>query len=1197
LNIKKSKRGRRKGAQNMSKSVRFLGVNAAGLRSKLLTFRKIISELKPSVFFIEESKYKEEGKLKLENYVIFELVREHKEGGGLALGCVKELKPVLVRKGNDDIEAVSINIFFKSMKTRCVVAYGCQENSSVEKKTAFWSYIEEEVTAAWESDSGFILHFDGNLWAGPHLVPGDPRPQNNNGKLFMEFLSRQPHLTVVNALSICEGVITRSRTKDGVEEKSVLDFFVVCARVLPYVTKMVIDEDKKYILTNYGKKDALFNKGKCNKRKKGVPKINRKGFKAIDSDHFTQYMDVNLELITEKPERKEVFNFHDKKSQAAFKEITSNTDEFSKCFQNNLPLQKQVNKWRHVLKSYCYKAFRRIRINKKKPLKPMKPNLTQLVDRRNALLKNKNQPENEKKIEELERTISSIEAKENRDFIVHNFKQISENPENVNLKEVWKVLKKIEPKHKSSLPIAKRNHKGILVSSPYEIKKLLSKEYKQRLRSRPLRPDMGNLKERRKKIFKMQLNLAELNKSPPWKISDLNKALADLKKNKSRDHAGYINEIFKEEVIGIDLKNSLLILLNKLKLERLIPDFMNFANITTVPKRGSLMLLDNERGIFRVDIIRCILMRLIYNEKYPVVDRNMSDSQMGGRKGKGCRNNIFIVNGIISDVLKSKKKKPVMLQIYDYAQMFDSINLEQAISDIYEAGLKDENLSLLYKANKEIFMAVNTPNGLTDRQKLENIVLQGDTFGSILASVQVDSIGQECSESGYGYKYMDILPVGLLGLVDDIIGVSEAGFQAQMMNSFINIKTAEKGLQFGVKKCTAMLIGKNKEHVISSDLYVDKWTVEHRDNFVTGDTDLVETYSGQVKMSNSDEQKYLGFILSSSGDNMANIRMLKNKSIGTIRKIFTKLNKLSLQNYYFEVGMIFMNVMLRSSILYASETYYNLKETEIRQIERIEEGYMRQLLKTSRGCSITQIYLELGQVPARFDIFKLRLFFLKYILVQDEASLIYKFFYLQVQNPSKGDWASSCTETLQNLKINLSFEEIKLMSAPKFKKIVCIQIREEAFRYLKNKRGEKGSEIIYQDIEMAEYLLPDNCLSIDSKRQLFSIRNRMVNISSNFSSKQKNKSLCFCGNYENMKHIYECKYWNMEEPVANYEQIYTGTMNQQIDVFTRFEKNWKKREQYLNSNESDQKEGIPDHAISYRDPLISVLLDTVMDNK
>ena len=74
--------------------------------------------------------------------------------------------------------------------------------------------------------------------------------------------------------------------------------------------------------------------------------------------------------------------------------------------------------------------------------------------------------------------------------------------------------------------------------------------------------------------------------------------------------------------------------------------------------------------------------------------------------------------------------------------MFYSINLKQAISDIYEAGLKDDKLSLIFEANKEIFMSVNTAAGLTDRQILENIVLQGDTWGSLLASVLVDYIGR-----------------------------------------------------------------------------------------------------------------------------------------------------------------------------------------------------------------------------------------------------------------------------------------------------------------------------------------------------------------------------------------------------------------------------------------------------------------------
>ena len=58
-------------------------------------------------------------------------------------------------------------------------------------------------------------------------------------------------------------------------------------------------------------------------------------------------------------------------------------------------------------------------------------------------------------------------------------------------------------------------------------------------------------------------------------------------------------------------------------------------------------------------------MRLIYNSKYPDIDKNISDCQMGGRKGKGCKTNIWIINGIIHETLRNKNMKPVCIQIYD----------------------------------------------------------------------------------------------------------------------------------------------------------------------------------------------------------------------------------------------------------------------------------------------------------------------------------------------------------------------------------------------------------------------------------------------------------------------------------------------------------------------------------------------------
>ena len=159
-------------------------------------------------------------------------------------------------------------------------------------------------------------------------------------------------------------------------------------------------------------------------------------------------------------------------------------------------------------------------------------------------------------------------------------------------------------------------------------------------------------------------------------------------------------------------------------------------------------------------------------------------------------------------------------------------------------------------------MTMKTPGGLTERQIIRNCVLQGDTWGSLLASAQVNSIAKDVEEAGLGYLYKDSLSVSLLGLVDDVTGVTEAGFKAQQLNAILNVKSAEKGLQYGVKKCKSMLIGKNHENAINSELMVDEWTEKYVDNVETGEIDHVENYSGEVPIEKSKEYKYLGFFIS-----------------------------------------------------------------------------------------------------------------------------------------------------------------------------------------------------------------------------------------------------------------------------------------------------------------------------------------------
>ena len=147
-----------------------------------------------------------------------------------------------------------------------------------------------------------------------------------------------------------------------------------------------------------------------------------------------------------------------------------------------------------------------------------------------------------------------------------------------------------------------------------------------------------------------------------------------MKNDKSRDPNDWINEIFKPDVAGKNLKLSMLKLFNRIKDKNEIPEFIRKADIATIYKgKGEKADLKNDRGVFIVSVFRSILMKLVYKDIYHIIDNSMSDSQIGSRKGRNIRNHIWIINSIICDILNDKKKKPIDIQVCDYKQCFDSL--------------------------------------------------------------------------------------------------------------------------------------------------------------------------------------------------------------------------------------------------------------------------------------------------------------------------------------------------------------------------------------------------------------------------------------------------------------------------------------------------------------------------------------------
>ena len=112
---------------------------------------------------------------------------------------------------------------------------------------------------------------------------------------------------------------------------------------------------------------------------------------------------------------------------------------------------------------------------------------------------------------------------------------------------------------------------------------------------------------------------------------------------------------------------------------------------------------------------------------------------------------------------------------------------------------------------------------------------------------------------------------------------------------------------------------------------------------------------------------------------------------------------------------------------------------------------------------------------------------------------------LQLKPPTRGDWVSTCLNDLKQLKITETFDQIKNMKLVKFHKIIKSRITEAALNYLTGKQRTTSGEVKYEELRFSEYLSPNNTgLTIEHKRKMFSVLNKMVNISANFPSNSKN---------------------------------------------------------------------------------------------
>ena len=669
-----------------------------------------------------------------------------------------------------------------------------------------------------------------------------------------------------------------------------------------------------------------------------------------------------------------------------------------------------------------------------------------------------------------------------------------------NAKQMWKLKKKICPKFKDP-PTAMFDGHGNLLTEDKAIMERGLEVYKKRLEGNQIAEHLEEHESKTIELCKTRLKRCKFIKTNPWEMEDLDFVLKELKKEKSKDAEGYTNELFTLTVAGSDLKLALLKLLNLIKDKQQFPQAFEKCNITPIHKNHSKNDFENYRGIFRITVIRSILDRLMYNDEYFTIDGNLTDGNVGARKERSCRDNIFVIDAISNSVINGKSPS-TQVEVIDVKTCFDKLWLEASINAIYEAGVQNYHLNLLYIENNNAQIAVKI-NGKTSRRiNVQNVIMQGSIWGSLKCTTQMDKLNKICKENNslqYKYKGDENITIGVLGMVDDTLVPAECGVTSVEKNAVVNSFIESHRLELHREKSKVVHIGRKCR------------------------TQCPKLKVHDEIMQEAHSVKYLGNVLTNKGIAKATIEDRRAKGWGKVSAIKAILSQVTFGSHRVEVGLMLRKSILISSLLFSAEAWSNVSVKDVKRLEQVDTALISHLVNGHAKCPTVFHYLETGSLMIRHILTYLRLLYHHHILSRNENETLNKIYHKQKELQTRGDWYQLIKKDFEFIELDINEEEIRATPKSEYKKKIKKLVQQAAFKYYMKEKDKmtKLDKLEYTQLKLQTYLT-EKTTTNKEKYLLYSLRSRSHEAKVNFKNMNKHDLQCRfgCKTNESQEHIF-----------------------------------------------------------------------------